>query len=247
MLISIVIPSHNDYRILKTINSIISQKFDLNKIEIIIIDNLSEKKLLNQISIKLKDLKHLIVSEKDEGIFDAINKGIKKAKGRYIYTIGSDDFINKSNFLFDIKSKIEEENPDIIFFGIQYTLNNGKVFRKWPPHKFNLLNKMIGKQFAHFGMICRKDVFKKFGLFNYKNKISADLEFFLKLPIKNNKYSYLNKYYVNMHFGGNSSKNLLRIVFSNFIMGKFILLNYPLYFPGFILKPIHKLREIFIY
>jgi glycosyltransferase involved in cell wall biosynthesis len=83
---SVIIPSFNDYRILRTIDSIINQTYKSNNIEIVIIDNNSNKKILDSIKKKLRKNDQIIV-EKDDGIFFAINKGINKCSNKYIFTI----------------------------------------------------------------------------------------------------------------------------------------------------------------
>lgn len=245
-LISVIIPSYNDEKILNTIASIKSQSIDQNKIEIIVIDSKSNYELLKKIKKTLLD-RDCLISEKDKGIFDGINKGIKLAKGKLVFTIGSDDFIENKDLFLEVEEKFNFENFDIIFFGIKYLFNGGKVFRKWPPHKFNFINKFIGRQFAHFGMICKKDLYKKYGYFNFSNNINADVEFFFNLDHRAIKSAYLSGYYVNMQFGGNSSKSFIRIIKSNLIIAKYLILNKPYYIIGFFLKPIHKILEIYFY
>lgn len=245
-LISVVIPSYNDEKILNTIATIKSQSINQKKIEIIVIDSESNNELLRKIKNCLSD-DDILISKKDKGIFDGINKGIQIATGELIFTIGSDDFIENKNLFFEVEEKFNFENFDIIFFGIKYAFNSGKIFRKWPPHKFNFINKFIGRQFAHFGMICKRDLFRKYGYFNFSNNINADVEFFFNLDHRAISTAYLSGYHVIMLFGGNSSRSFMRIIKSNIIISKYLLLNKPYYIPGFFLKPIHKILEIYFY
>lgn len=245
-IITVVIPSYNDDKILKTIASIKNQTINKKKIEIIVIDSESNYDLLKKIEESLSD-QDCLISEKDKGIFDGINKGIKLANGKLVFTIGSDDFIENKNLFLEVEKKFNLENFDIIFFGIEYILKKGKIFRKWPPHKFNFLNKFIGRQFAHFGMICKKDLYNKYGYFNFSNNINADVEFFFNLDHRLIRSAYLSGYHIKMQFGGNSSKSFIRIIKSNLIIAKYLLLNKPYYLIGFFLKPIHKILEIYFY
>ena len=97
MKISIITPTFNSQETIEdNINSVIQQDYD--NWEQIIVDNLSEDKTLNIVS-KFQSNKTTIISEKDKGIYDAINKGISKAKGDIISILHSDDFFydNKCN------------------------------------------------------------------------------------------------------------------------------------------------------
>ena len=115
MKFSVVIPSFNDHRILRTLDSIIKQDYKSDKIEIIVVDNNSKKKILDAIKKKLRKTDQIIV-ERDKGIFFAINKGINKSSNNYIYTIGTDDYINNKIFFKKLSNQIIKSKPDIIFF-----------------------------------------------------------------------------------------------------------------------------------
>ena len=101
MKFSLVIPSFNDDRILETIESINEQNFNRHDIEVIIMDACSEADLLKKIRNTLKPNDRLYV-EKDDGIFDGINKGILKSSGDIIFTLGSDDKLAYKDAIKDI-------------------------------------------------------------------------------------------------------------------------------------------------
>ena len=96
---SIVIPSFNDLRIIETISSINQQNYPRNKIEIIISDGGSDEKIIDEIKSSITENDNLLI-EKDEGIFDGINKGLQKSKNEIIFALGSDDrFCSKNAWL----------------------------------------------------------------------------------------------------------------------------------------------------
>ena len=111
---SIVIPSFNDHRISRTIDSILIQNYKPDYFEIVVIDKKSNKEIVNVIKKKLRGHDKIIV-EDDKGIFFAINKGIKKCSYNYIYTLGTDDYITDVNFLFKIANNIYKKKSDIVF------------------------------------------------------------------------------------------------------------------------------------
>ena len=243
---SVVIPSWNDYRILRTIDSIINQTYKLNNIEIVIIDNNSKKKILDSIKKKLRKNDQIIV-EKDDGIFFAINKGINKCSNKYIFTIGTDDYINNKTFFKKLSDQIIKNKPDLIFFGVNYIINNNFIFRKWPPYKLNFFNKFIGRQFAHLGMVCTKDLYSKYNFFDTSLKINADFDFFFKLNIEEINIIYLKFFPVNMTFGGRSAKDIKTFILVNLKILFIIIKRYPIYILGFFIKPIHKILEVTIF
>jgi glycosyltransferase len=243
---SVVIPSFNDYRILRTIDSIIAQDYNPNNIEIVVIDNNSHKKIIENIKKKLRKKDQIIV-EQDHGIFFGINKGIKKASNKYIYTIGSDDYINDMSFFKKISKKILNSQADIIFFGVNYITSKNFIFRKWPPYRLNFFNKFIGRQFAHFGMVCTKDLYLKYNFFDTSFKPNADFDFFYRLNYKKINVAYLKFFPVNMTFGGDSAKDFKTFVIVNLKILLIIVKKYPIFTFGFFLKSLHKLLELTIF
>ena len=243
---SVIIPSFNDYRILRTIDSIINQTFKSNNIEIVIIDNNSNKKILDSIKKKLRKNDQIIV-DKDDGIFFAINKGINKCSNKYIFTIGTDDYLNNKMFFKKLSDQIIKNKPDLIFFGVNYITNNNFIFRKWPPYKLNFFNKFIGRQFAHFGMVCTQDLYRKYNYFDTSLKPNADFDFFYKLNVKKINIIYLKFFPVNMTFGGDSAKDIKTFILVNLKILYIIITRYPIFTLSFFIKPIHKILEVTIF
>ena len=91
--ISIIIPSFNDSRIIRTVKSILSQNFPRDSYEIIIVDGGSPLDTFGVTLEYLKDECDVVICEKDEGIFDGLNKGVGLANGNLVFMIGSDDFL----------------------------------------------------------------------------------------------------------------------------------------------------------
>jgi glycosyltransferase len=243
---SVIIPSFNDYRILRTIDSITNQTYKSNNIEIVIIDNNSNKKILDSIKKKLRKNDQIIV-DKDNGIFFAINNGINKCSNKYIFTIGTDDYLNNKMFFKKLSDQIIKNKPDLIFFGVNYITNNNFIFRKWPPYKLNFLSKFIGRQFAHFGMVCTQDLYRKYNYFDTSLKPNADFDFFYKLNVKKINIIYLKFFPVNMTFGGDSAKDIKTFILVNLKILYIIITRYPIFTLSFFIKPIHKILEVTIF
>ena len=154
----------------ETINSVISQKVDL---EYIIIDGGSTDGTI-EILKKYENFINLWISEKDDGIYDAMNKGIKFSYGNYIVMINSGDLF-VSNSLEIIHTYIVNKDPDFIF---------GTVKKKFL--KFKYKPKKIFWSFDFYpshssGFFIKNTIQKKIGLYDNSFRLSADHDFFFRL------------------------------------------------------------------
>ena len=209
MFISIITPTFNSEKTLRDcLLSVKNQNF--NDYEHIIMDNLSQD---NSISIakQFKFSKMKILSEKDNGIYDAMNKGIKIAQGDYLLFLNSDDIIIDKLFLTKAKNILENKNIDILYSNILYSKNLLSISRKFiPGNKDNI--KKFGFHLPHPGTIIKKDYINNIGIFDLNFKIAADFDFFIRA--KKNKYTiyyYYNNFTILMSPGGASSglKNII--------------------------------------
>ena len=242
MKLSFVIPSFQDIRILETIESI--YKIDVPSsdcIEIIVQDAGSSNEILDKIKNKLKKNDKLFL-EKDKGIFDGINKGLRNTTGDLIATLGTDDRVLALDYYELKRNYIEGYN--FIQYDINYTNELWKPIRFWKAKRLSYYKYLLGMQYPHFGLICTKDIYEQVNYFNIKNKINADYEFFYYCCfIKNLNQKIINKIFVQMKIGGNSSAGLKAVLKGNISILKFILRKNPLLLLGLFLKPIYKLNE----
>jgi len=195
---SIIIPTYNSEKTLKQcLESVVNQSF--TNFEALIMDGVSTDKTL-EIAENSNDYRIRIFSEKDKGIYDAMNKGIKLAKGEWLYFLGSDDELYNLDVLCKIYEYIEKSNIDIIYGNVYSTLFGGiydGVFTR---------EKIENKNICHQAMFFNKKVFKKTGKFDLKYKAYADwdhnLKCFFSSRIKN---MYVNEVIANYADGGYSS------------------------------------------
>ena len=181
-LFSIITPVLNNKNgLLKTIESI--KKQSLANYEHIVIDGGSTDGTLEII----KNEKNITewISEKDKGIYDAINKGLKISRGKYINTINSGDYYYSHDSLKIIKDYFEKNNVSFIFGAVL----KKKVFYKYEPNKmlwtFNFYP-------AHSsGFFIKKKAHDEIGNYNLRYPCSSDYDFFWRL-IKKNKHKGLS-------------------------------------------------------
>lgn len=241
-LITFVIPSFQDARILEAIGSVHSVGLDDCDYEIIVKDGGSDADLLCAIEQELRSSDRLEVCP-DDGIFDGINQGLQLASGFYILTLGSDDRV------YDLPiEKLREAREglvDIVMCSIQYTDQAWTPKRLWKSRKLRFSSYLLGRQCAHFGFICRKCVYEDLGFFNPANPVNADYEFFYDLTSKIKEYRQLvlPNVVVQMKMGGNSSASVKTVLKANIRILKYILEKNPLALVGLLIKPIYKIEE----
>ena len=207
--ISIILPSYNDYRVLRSIESIIN--FDDTKdVEIVLIDGGSNDDLKKDIVSNLRDSDQFIY-EKDKGIFDALNKGLNKARGEIIGWLGSDDFFSKELKASYIKKEIYQFD---LFIMSMVHFRENKISRITPswPQKYGLIKYGINN--PHFSTFGKKDLLMKesFAI----DDPAADIEYFLKIFSRKPSINTSNTYGVFMSEGGFSTSSRKFIIKNNF-------------------------------
>lgn len=179
-LFSIITVTLNDaIGLSKTINSI--KKINSSYIEHIIIDGGSTDESLNVIHDNLSSINYY-VSEFDSGIYNAMNKGIKQANGKYLLFLNSGDIlINQSQIVnsFPINSDF-----DFIIYDLYFSYS---TFNKRLIHPQNIsIDFLLKKTIAHPSTFIKRDLFFKYGFYDEGFKIVSDWSFFLKVFLRHN-------------------------------------------------------------
>ena len=240
--LSLLIPSYNDRRILEILSEL--NGYPRHDLEVVIQDGGSPADLVSEIRFFLKSTDKLII-EKDDGIFDAINKGISNCSNDYILTIGTDDFI-EIHSLENILDALVKDSKKVFFVPVRMVSPKSlKLIRYWPIRKFSRVNILFGAQYPHFGLIAHKEIYNALK-FSTTNKINADYEFFYdlsKLLIKSD-IGYIQNCSVMMRLGGTSTKDLSSILSHQLIIISFAIRRNPLLLIGILFKPLYKAQEL---
>jgi len=208
MKVSIITATFNSSVTIKdTLLSVEEQSY--KNIEHLIIDGASTDDTLE----KVKACGHtdIVISEKDNGIYDAMNKGIKKASGDIIGILNSDDFYSDSNIIEKVVRLFEETGCEAVYGDLQFVdqQNPKTVVRKWVAGNYQPKDFYKGWMPPHPTFFVRKDVYRKFGAFNENFKSSSDYELLLRLMfIKEIKVAYLPEIMVQMRVGGHSNNSI---------------------------------------
>jgi glycosyltransferase involved in cell wall biosynthesis len=171
--ISIITPTFNAAAtIAACIESVATQTYP-NK-EHWIIDGLSTDDTMTIVRRYAAIYPHIrYLSEKDQGIYDAMNKGIRLSEGEWLYFLGADDSLYKNSTLFEASKYFQHH--DILYGNVEmidYATGDSFIY----DGEFNI-QKIQHKNICHQAIFFHKKVFKKLGLFNLSYPINADWEF----------------------------------------------------------------------
>lgn len=209
MKISIITTTFNSEKTIRdTIESIINQTY--TDYEYIIIDGASDDHTIDIVKEYEPILGNKLkwISEKDKGIYDAMNKGILLATGEIIGILNSDDFFSSNNILDTISKSFQNEKIDAIYGDVHFIndKNPNKIVRYYSSKIFRPYLMKYGMMPAHPSFYIRKKYFHKIGLYKTSYKIAADFEFLLRaIYIKRINTLYIEKDFVTMRVGGAST------------------------------------------
>ncbi len=209
MKISIITVSYNSANHIEdVVRSVLSQDYD--DIEYIVVDGASTdgtQEILRQYDGRISKW----ISEPDEGIYDAMNKGIKMASGEVVGMLNSDDFYYNDHIISKVAAAFGEEAVDAVYGDLIFvdSENTKKTVRtyssgKWTPEKF-----AKGYMPAHPTFFVRRKFYEKYGLFETDYRIAADYELLIRfLYVHKLRYRYLPMKMVKMRKGGVSSNGI---------------------------------------
>jgi glycosyltransferase len=229
-----------------TIKSVISQEYP--DLEYIIVDGLSTDTTLSVIN-KYKDSIVKIVSEKDNGLYDAINKGIALATGEIIGILHADDFYFNSSVIRKVAEAFYKEKVDTVYGDLQYVQRNDVniVTRSWKSGIYRHGMFYKGWMPPHPSFFVLKECYQKYGLFNTSLRSAADYEMMLRLLHKHKCTTYyLPEVLVKMRVGGKSNISIANRIRANREDKRAWIINGLK--PGmftFIRKPLSKLGQFF--
>lgn len=209
MKISIITVCHNSAAHIKdAINSVFEQ--DFNDIEHIVIDGNSEDGTQQILEKHTTKLAHWI-SEPDMGIYDAMNKGIKKATGDVVGILNSDDFYFDNLVISKVNQAFCDPGVDAVFGDLIFVDPNNldQTVRTYSSGNWNIDKFAKGYMPAHPTFFVRRKFYEEHGLFETNYKIAADYEMLIRLLyVHKLRYLYLPMKMVKMRKGGVSSNGI---------------------------------------
>lgn len=216
MKISIITATYNSSATIRDcVLSINQQTYD--DIEHIIIDGSSTDNTVNIIK-SLPNRVTKIISEPDNGIYDAMNKGIAVATGDIIGILNSDDYYIDNYALEKIVKIFKSQNMDSLYANLYIVSANNpsKIIRTCKSCDFSPGLFKWGWHPPHPTFFVKKEIYQKYGVFNSSLDVSADFELLLRFLYKNRISTFfLDEFILNMRYGGESTGSLKKIVLGN--------------------------------
>lgn len=206
-LISVISVCYNSAETLaRALKSVAKQ--DWHKIEHIIIDGESTdgtKEVIEQ----FKPLLAHVVSEADNGIYDAMNKGLDKANGDIICFLNSDDYYASTDVLSRVAKLMHENKLDALIGDVAFfhKENPMRTIRRYRSDRFTPERLSLGWMPAHPALFLRKEVFRSVGKFNTNYRIAGDFEFIVRaFNDQSICYQHIPEVLVRMQTGGASAQ-----------------------------------------
>ena len=211
MKVSIITAAYNSAQTIEdTVRSVLEQTY--SNIEYIVVDGGSTdgsldvvRKFEQQFSGRMK-----WISEKDHGIYDAMNKGIRMATGDVVGILNSDDYFTSKDVLERMVHTFDK-GLDAIYGDIHFIRDGqpDKCIRYYSSKKFSPIWLRFGFMPAHPSFYCRREVFEKAGLYKTDYAIGSDYEMMVRLfMVHKIKAKYLPMDFVTMRTGGASTRNV---------------------------------------
>lgn len=211
MKISIITATYNSAaHIASCIESVNSQTYP--NIEHIIIDGASND---NTIEI-IKDIPNRvakIISEPDNGIYDALNKGIQYSSGELIAFLHADDEFATPQTIANVVEQFGNDDVSGVYGNLIFVNKENKVIRKWESGIFNPSMVKKGWMPPHPTLVLHKTVYHRYGLFNPSFRIAGDYDFMLRIMLAKDIYlKYIPEIITRMRIGGTSTGSIKGII-----------------------------------
>ena len=218
--ISIITSVWNNKETIKdAIDSVLAQTY--HNIEYIIVDGASTDGTVEVVKSYGGKIAKFI-SEKDNGLYDAMNKGITLATGDIVGILNSDDFYIDNQVIEKVVQEFEDKAVDSVYADLVFVKpeNLDKVVRYYNSSYFRPEKFAYGWMPAHPTFFVKRKVYEKYGVFKTDYKIAADYELLTRFLAKNKiSYSYIKEPIVKMRIGGISTSGIK----SNYILNKEII------------------------
>ncbi|MDA3924640.1 MAG: glycosyltransferase family 2 protein [Kiritimatiellae bacterium] len=212
MKISIITACFNSVAVIShAMDSILSQTW--KEIEYIVVDGGSSDGTVDVIKAYEPNFNGRIrwISEADEGLYDALNKGIRMATGDVIGILNADDFLPNKDVVENIAKYFCSDNSlDAVYSDIQFVNQTciTKPTRYYSSRYFRPFMARFGYLPAHPSFYCKKEVFERLGLYKLDYKIAADHELLIRFLVKENICArYISLVSVKMRQGGISTES----------------------------------------
>jgi glycosyltransferase involved in cell wall biosynthesis len=208
MKITIITATYNSASTVRdTLESVSMQRYP--SVEHIVVDGSSKDETMDIV----KEFPHVsrVVSEKDNGIYDAMNKGLKLATGDVVGILNSDDFYDSPEIISQVMNAFNDPSIDVVYGDLQYVKQNNVhvITRTWKSGQYKRNHFYYGWMPPHPTFFVRRKIYEEVGFFNTDLRSAADYEMMLRILVKHNmRACYIPQVLVKMRSGGMSNASL---------------------------------------
>ena len=186
-------------------------------LEYIVVDGMSNdgtEKTIEENASKIS----ISIREPDQGIYDALNKGIRAASGEIVGFLHADDIFADRHAIGRIHAKFQEADYDAVYGDLLYVdaENTGKIIRYWKSGDFRASRFRFGWMPPHPTVYIKKAIYEKYGLYRTDLGSAADYECLIRMMVKHQlRVGYVPEIIVKMRVGGASNASLLSRLIAN--------------------------------
>lgn len=214
--ISLITVTYNAERFLEDcLRSVAAQRYP--NLEYIVIDGLSTDSTLKIIDFYREEITHF-KSEKDNGMYDALNKGISLATGDVIGIVNADDFLASPDIAGKIADAFEASGADVLYGNLDYVdqQDTNRVLRKWRSKPYRKGMFQFGWMPAHPTFYAKRELFSKYGGYKPEYGSAADYELMMRFVHKHRAQTFfLPEVMIKMRVGGMSNSSVKNRLLAN--------------------------------
>ena len=219
MKISIITPVYNDPRLRSSLQSVQNQK-GVTDLEIVVVDGGSTDETTDVLD-EFRDVIDVLVSEPDDGLYDAMNKGIRHASGEVVGILNADDRYQDEHILRDVLNTMEDTGAMACYGDLVYVNDSDEPVRYWKSGPYKPKRIYYGWMPPHPTFFVKKEVYEKYGLFDLEYEIASDYELMLRFLLKHGvSTTYVDRTLVRLANGGKSNESISNILRANLEVAK---------------------------
>ena len=207
-------PVYNDVRVARALDAVLSQEFE-GALETIVIDGGSKQDTLTILE-RYRSRLSLVISERDAGIYDAMNKGILRSTGDIVGILNADDRYNDKRVLHDVIEAFKDPQTQAVYGDLVYVDAQDRITRYWKSGRYRPWKFYIGWMPPHPTFFVRRSLYENYGCFDLRLPIAADYELVLRFLLRHRALTaYIPRVLVRMSTGGNSNRSIGNIARAN--------------------------------
>lgn len=211
MKITVITPVYNDPRIERCLRSVKGQRRGVD-VEHIVVDSNSTDETIDIIE-KYDDYIDVLVREDDNGMYDAVNKGIQRATGDVIGILNSDDRYQDETVLKSVAEAFTDPNVGACYGNLVYVNDQDEVVRYWKSGHYKTYKFYLGWMPPHPTFYARSELYENLGMYDDSIAIAADYDLMLRFLLDNNiRVQYIDRTLVRMTLGGMSNASMTNVI-----------------------------------